>query len=327
MTGESPLAALGITPLEERVYRQLIRTPGTTADRLARAVDEGAAEVRAALRDLESYGMVSRAPGSASRFMPSPPDVAVELLILRRQQELEEARLAAAQLTEEFRTTATRTSPAELVEIITGREPIVQRFLQLQVSAREELLGFDTPPYLGTVGPHATELEVLARGVRYRIIYTSAALDHPGQIDALRVLAEAGEEARIVPELPMKLAIADRRLALLPLSMNTPDAQQGAMLVHESSLLDALAALFEAMWRQGRPVRAGEDAVANVPELSAEDQDLLLLMAGGLKDDAIARQLGIGRRTVQRRISRLADAVGTDSRLALVLEVARRGWV
>ena len=117
----------------------------------------------------------------------------------------------------------------------------------------------------------------------------------------------------------MKLVICDRRLALTPLSLQH-GLTEAALVVHASGLLDALAALFESVWQRAIPV----------PELISpadEHRRLLMLLASGLKDEAIARQLGIGERTVRRRIAALADRLGARTRMQLGIQAVRQGWL
>ena len=63
------------------------------------------------------------------------------------------------------------------------------------------------------------------------------------------------------------------------------------------------------------------------PAPPAQDAHLLALMAAGLKDEVVARQLGLSLRTVRRRIARLMDELGADTRFQAGIEAARRGWL
>jgi DNA-binding CsgD family transcriptional regulator len=58
-----------------------------------------------------------------------------------------------------------------------------------------------------------------------------------------------------------------------------------------------------------------------------EEAQLLDLLRQGLKDRAIARALGIGERTVQRRLSRLMATLGAKTRFQAAINAVRRGWV
>ena len=67
-----------------------------------------------------------------------------------------------------------------------------------------------------------------------------------------------------------------------------------------------------------------------MPELVSpadEHRRLLMLLASGLKDEAIARQLGIGERTVRRRVAELADRLGARTRMQFGIQAVRQGWL
>ncbi len=163
------------------------------------------------------------------------------------------------------------------------------------------------------------ERAALQRGVRCRVVYDRSSLTEPSQPRTIEALTAAGEDARVSAEVPMKLVICDRRLALTPLSLQH-GLTEAALVVHASGLLDALAALFESVWQRAIPV----------PELISpadEHRRLLMLLASGLKDEAIARQLGIGERTVRRRIAALADRLGARTRMQLGIQAVRQGWL
>ena len=77
--------------------------------------------------------------------------------------------------------------------------------------------GFDRPPYAADPGSSHREEERLDDGVNYRVIYTPEAVDvaRAAQGD-IRAASERGEQARVRPNLPLKLVIVDDRLAFVP---------------------------------------------------------------------------------------------------------------
>lgn len=62
------------------------------------------------------------------------------------------------------------------------------------------------------------------------------------------------------------------------------------------------------------------------PEVDAEEAGLLSLVAEGLSNAAIARELGISPRSVQRRLARLQDRLGVTSKSELAVSLARQGF-
>lgn len=57
------------------------------------------------------------------------------------------------------------------------------------------------------------------------------------------------------------------------------------------------------------------------------DRQIVSLLYVGLTDAAIARQLGMGHRTVQRRLQSLMVEVGAATRFQLGWRAARSGWL
>jgi DNA-binding CsgD family transcriptional regulator len=334
------LESLGVSDLEERVYRVLLQNPEATLDDLAFAASVGQGELHRLLSLLEMKGLISQSAERSPGYMPVVPDVAVEGLIHRRQEELELIRTYLPQLRKEYHNPTDRENPMEFVEVVSGREAVARRFVQLQQNATETILIFDKPPYAQLDKADADddpvnrlEFQRLGEGVRYRAIYTGETLAAPGRPQLIHRYMMAGEAARVAPELPMKLAIADRRLAIMPLIVNisAPNASQveSAVVVHQSSLLDALATLFEAFWERALPLPFATEARKDheTEEDDDEREFLLGLLTAGLTDEAIAIQLGISIRTVRRRIRRLMDHLGVVSRFQAGIQAAKRGWV
>ncbi|MCC3778511.1 helix-turn-helix transcriptional regulator [Streptomyces sp. UNOB3_S3] len=150
-----------------------------------------------------------------------------------------------------------------------------------------------------------------------------------------RTVVEGGRTAsfpgrcRVVDRIPAELVIADRRVALLPLASGTAGTA-AALVVHSGALLDSLVELFEGAWREGRPPRA-DGGPAGGPargpaEPDAMDLEVLSLLLAGLTDASVAKQLGLGLRTVQRRVRRLMELAGVTTRLQLGRQAAERGW-
>lgn len=58
-----------------------------------------------------------------------------------------------------------------------------------------------------------------------------------------------------------------------------------------------------------------------------EERALLGLLASGLKDEAIARQLGVHVHTARRRITALLARLGAGTRFQAGVQAGRRGWL
>ncbi|MEU5943479.1 hypothetical protein ABZ807_30935 [Micromonospora sp. NPDC047548] len=192
---------------------------------------------------------------------------------------------------------------------------------------------FDCPPYLNGANEaqvNEVEVQLLQKGVRCRSMYDRRALEFGDgmRIRAIEKLVAAGEEARSLPELPMKLAIADRKLALVPLAATTSPVEM-AVLVHPCALLDALIMLFETLWARAVPIRPGlATSGPRARDALVPDQErLLTLLGAGMSDTAVARELGVSLRTVTRRIQTLSSTAGAATRFQLGWQAGKRGWL
>lgn len=331
MTGskQSVLGPLGVRADEEHVYRALLVNPGSSPADLATHLAYGHQRLRRCLAELERKAMITRRAGVPSRFQPVPPDIVVDALISAREDELSRARLEAHELTTLLHKPAEQLQVTDLVEILTSRDAAVERWFQLQRVTRERLEVLVRPPW-GQFEVGSDE-EVLQRslidgGVVVAGIYDEDALRHPGVLDHMRRMTGYGERVRVVSQLPLKLALFDRRVALVPVSQPDPaGGVDGGLVVHESALLDALIALFDLYWQRAADVRLAS-APATADPAPADEEKVLTLLAGGLKDAAIAHQLGVSTSTVRRRITTLLARRGVTTRFQAGLLLGRQGW-
>jgi DNA-binding CsgD family transcriptional regulator/sugar-specific transcriptional regulator TrmB len=320
------LDAVGVGPLHEKVYRHLVAEGGgRTPAELSAALGLPLRATRAVLRALENQSLVAREPTRPSGYVASPPELALETLVARRGEELAQIRLLAKELQHTYRRAAEHAGAADLVEVVVGRDELMRHYLHLVRRSRTHFDSLTKPPYVE--GPDTDQQLVaegagIQRGVRARSVYEIAALDEATTIAVAERSIEIGEEARTAGDLPMKLSLFDRQVGFIPLDVDEPDL--GALIVHPSPLLAALTALFDNIWARAVPLlRAGRPAA----HLDDRSRQVLLLMAAGLKDESIARTMGMSRRTVQKTVSETMGLLGAKTRFQAALLARERGWV
>lgn len=322
------LDGLGLTDDEESVYLALVDVPSASgADLRLRCPGS---RVPAALTRLEHMGLISRLAGSPTRYAAAPPDAALDLLIRGKEKELASARLASTQLAGRYRAARLTVDPHQVVEVVTTRDATLRSWEQLQRSARHQVRSFDRPPIVSDPAANPIERELLAAGVVYRCVYHPDGFALPGRAEALRTVIAAGEQARVSASVPVKMFIADDTLGLLPLEVD--DSAESCLVIHASSMLDTLIALFEQVWDKAVAIHPDGTLPAAAPpgaaaDPSPGDRALLGLLAAGLTDAAIARQLGMHPRTIQHRVRNLLDRLGAATRFQAGLQAARRGWL
>jgi DNA-binding CsgD family transcriptional regulator len=296
---------------------------------------------------LDGSVLDSALPGGTALWMAAAPDVAFERLLVERERDERRLHAGITRLLEGYHRERGHRDPgaADLVEVVTGRETIAELWLSLLAGTKESVSVLDKAPFVQVdeLGP---ELEVLGRGVAVRSVYERATLLRPGRLAQVQSLVAAGESAVMVAEVPFKLALFDRRWGLLPVA---PGSElSGALIVRPSPLLDALIQTFETQWTRAMPVPAPTrrtesaagpdadpaDAQAQPAALDLADPsaypdsdtcELLTMLAAGMTDDGIARQLRVSARTVQRRVSELMEGLGARNRFQAGVQAARRG--
>lgn len=157
--------------------------------------------------------------------------------------------------------------------------------------------------------------EIVGEGREHRTIFPLSVLTDPRWRAFVEGRAAQGERQRYLEEVPAEFAVFGRAGVLL---LERPGEADGDhLLIRPPELVAVFVALFHELWRRAEPVHDGD----------AREQDvrILELLALGLKDEAIARHLSLGLRTVRRRVSSLMVEHAADTRFQLGLAVSRRG--
>jgi DNA-binding CsgD family transcriptional regulator/sugar-specific transcriptional regulator TrmB len=327
------LGILGLDEQTERVYRELVQLGPCSIEVLALRLGLGRGPVAESISALETKSLATR--DTAGLVHTAPPQLALGALLTAQRHALGQAELTAAALAEAYHA-ASAQNAHELVQVVVGSEQVRQRLEHIQHNARTELLGF---VQARIEVPEACESEAgsaaAQRGVRSRVVVERAMLEGPHSVKP-----EAGEELRVVESLPTKLLIVDRNTVMLPLSAPPaaprdgdaayPDDGPMALISRAPGLVAAMVGLFESIWQRALPVRpAGDEPAAEPKEPLPTPLDLriLSLLLVGATDAAIAKQLGLGLRTVQRRVAHMMELAEVSTRLQLGWQAHDRSWL
>jgi sugar-specific transcriptional regulator TrmB len=313
----SELVSLGLTIQEARAYAAVLERPRTPGE-IARAAGLTSTVAQRVVRGLTHRGMLRRLPGRVTRYDALPPDWALTGLIHDLERALEHGKQASRELTRRFHLSRGPDLGPEYVEVVVGRDAVVAQLETEVAAAREEVLAFVKRPILTASNPGARRS--LERSVPNRTVWERELFEDQQLASDARDWAALGEQIRVVPHLPSKLVIIDGRTAII----NVSEAMEGLPVVagfvtRHPELVATLQELFEVRWQRGVPVFDIDLA----PEADASEQQLIEALAAGMKDSAIARQLGISERTLSRRINELLESLGVETRFQAGLLVGR----
>ena len=320
----SHLNLLGLNDEAAQVYRVLLDGGAAGLDELADRSVLPTDEVHKALSELIDAGLVGRTSAADERYAPVAPDAGLKVLTARRESEMHAAMVATLNAYADFR--RTRLSPAtdHLVDVVTG-PAMLERVEQAERNVHHEIRRLDSPPYYMPSTGNDTELDNLARGIRYRVVYSQSSLEQEGYLDGnVLPCMKAGEQARVMHDVPVKLSIVDDTMALVALPIGEAAANRALLIVQPSSLLSALVGLFELAWRAALPIMPSGEAGSRLEPI---EQRLLALLSAGVADETIIRTLRISRRTFFRYLERLQARAGVNSRFQLGVQAVRSGWL
>ncbi len=319
---DTVLSALGVTPDGETLYRSVLRQADCSEAEHAIALGWTVERTRMGARTLLDLGLVHERAESEWRAAP-PQTTLRELLerealrLARRRRQLDDARAAVTQVVgqltaqqpPESRPPSERIiSPEQLPEVVTALlrssdGPIRSVRLLVQGPVGESGLG-------------ERALAALESGRELLTLYPISAVDQAEPLEWIRQWHELGELQRMAECVPEEFTIFGSTAVL---ARRPWGEARGAMVeLREPAAVAAFRHIFDREWADAVPT-PGQQGDYRI------NDRLLTLLASGLKDEVIARYLGLGVRTVRRRIAELMAQLQVQTRFQLGAVAARRG--
>ncbi len=267
---------LGLNSYEAKVYLALLERDSLSVSEVSKISGVPGARAYDILDSLAADGLAVLKPGRYKRYSAADPDSFRERLVSQNEKHSAEMRKTIDSVTltlkRKFESGVNngeyRFNPLEYIEIIKNAYQIHKRFMELVGKANEEILIFTKPPYSGPKEKleEQTEqqAEPLRQGISIRSIYELPKDEKEIEwwfkdIDAA---ARNGEKARVIEELPMKMAIFDEKIVMIPLEDPISTATSfTAQIVEHRSLAQGLKILFETLWARSRDYHVLEDYI------------------------------------------------------------------
>jgi DNA-binding CsgD family transcriptional regulator len=321
------LTSLGFTRAVERVYERALTQSGRELVSVAEALMRSPEELLAELEPLIREGIVWL---EGARLFVAPPVDAVAMLL---EAQATQAAHAQDRLTKLSRAVAFLDAEAGMptsgevrdVRPVDGETSagghVVGLLHALIKQSKGDLLWLRPDQWRHPREAAMTRVvqEAVESGRQSRAIYPMSALREAP--DTLRLRAEAGEQVRLLPELPTRLLVIGTTHAVVPEPLGFADEPRS--LVRQRGLVEALGLWFELLWERAAPVPSLDRGEPR-PYLR---RFLLQQLASGAQDEQIARRLGVSLRTVRRRVADTLSELGADTRFQAGVEAARRGWL
>ena len=249
------LVRLGLTTYEAKAYASLVRRDSYTAAQVARQAALPRQRIYDVLASLVEKGLASTRPGGVVKYAAIAPEAAVDRLVDARRREMADLERDAVEviagLAPQYEAGQTHSDPLEYIEVLRDRGAINERFAELQAGVKREILVFTKPPYATPPQENVEGIEV-TRTHEAKAVYELSILDDPATREGVRRFIDAGENARFVPEVPLKLVIIDE--AIVMFGMQDPVGGQEEltiMVVEHHALAQTLKLAFDAVWSGG----------------------------------------------------------------------------
>jgi DNA-binding CsgD family transcriptional regulator len=314
-----------------RVYLALLREPEPTRDRIiAHGIPPDAVDRAAGV--LHWRGMVDIS--NPERWVVAAPDIAMRAYASAIERQARRARATADDMALIYQQTRdqARAGPPEPVRVLSSIADLDGAMSQVLARARHRVdlmraVPADPDHLVALINlrqsalSHAgvSEIEVSA-------VYDSVTLELPDALSALRARSAEGEDIRLAPALPFSAIVVDSSFAVLDFR-NIDATGRGSYLVESGPIVPAVRSLIHRVHEDAVPLPTPGRDLGGHPALSERDEVVLALLAAGATDSTITRQLGVSRRTVERRVQHLMAHLGATTRFQAGVEAGRRGLV
>jgi len=256
----SEIEKIGLSKRESEIYMALLQKKEFTAAEIASITDVTRTKVYEILQNLEIKGLCTGTQrNNRKQYRAIDPKIAFQNIISQDEKKLNTKKEIANQLGEDlhslFKKNNYENNPLDYVEILNDNYQIYSRCIEIQQNTTEEILAFTKSPYTKPLKPFQDylngELDALKKGVKIKSIYEYRDISKKELKNIVDNWIAGGEEARIVEELPIKMAIFDNRITMI--SLNDPIPLKSgitAMIVIHEGFAKTMKNIFDSIWEK-----------------------------------------------------------------------------
>lgn len=313
------LAPWGVDPRAEDLYRQMLRLPNATPEEFVEKHGWKRDDFDASLRALIRARLV-RTDGDGQHRVVPPIAVLDDLVIAEesrlasRSKQLEEARKALRGYASEFRSEVPAELPAaELVSFGQWDEHMLHNL----IAAADGPLRIVYSQFITEPAARLAQLErAIALGYPMQVLVPAVTLNNERVMRGLQDLDSINAQIRLGTDAKSSFTIFGSMAAS---TLTIPDDYRcDRLVIRIPAIINILTSYFDSVWQGSMPVN---------PQEVDDDTRIIALLGEGLKDETIARNLGLSLRTVRRRIAEFMDEIGAETRFQAGAEAQRRGMV
>ncbi len=255
------LQKLGLSKRESEVYIALLTKKEFTAPEIGKITSVSRNKSYEVLQSLVKKNLCTEKFKNGTKiFSGIKPDIALQNIISIHENELKEKKELTAQFSKELMklhaANKNSSGPLDYIEVFTDIGQVKDRWESIERNTNKELLVFTKPPYSVSLEDTLEVAEEVKKNkIVIKSIYEYKTLqsieEATNLLKMIDIYKKMGEEARIIEELPMKLAISDLTTTVFVLD-DKISMQSGmtTMIVEHSGFATALEKVFEGYWKE-----------------------------------------------------------------------------
>ncbi|WP_169952743.1 LuxR C-terminal-related transcriptional regulator [Microbispora sp. H11081] len=319
----------------QRVYQLILDDPDWTPERLQAKLGITHTEVSAALSLMRDLGLLERDELAPSGMAARSAEAAL-VNLLREQKttlsarvdELQRTSAALDTLASQFLSLRNPRPSDTRVDIVVGDDEVTALLRDATAVAYHEVLvlGMDFPGRCAdTEFGSSWHRRIIGNGVRMRAVHLCSMARSMRAANRLRMLQRDGVDIRLTPSAPVSIMTFDHFLtiAAIPAFQGTT----AVLAIHGHALTGLFRHVFDWCWATSAALGSEALDPPAPQDLSEQQKAVVRMLAAGMKDETIARNLGISQRTLRRLITELMEVLESGSRFQAGVKAAALGWV
>ncbi|WEH34416.1 LuxR C-terminal-related transcriptional regulator [Streptomyces sp. AM 4-1-1] len=319
----------GVDEFAVHVYEYTLGHGSVTPEVLATELDAPAHRVEQALSTLRGLHLVKSAAGSGRELVAVHPEAAQLELLLPLESAIRDHRRRLAgvkgQLLSFMEVFDSTRQHRETVVVTDDRGEIALRLREAAQCCASEILLMQpcvTQEPAELINARPLINEALQRGVQGRVLYPhTARSDAAARSYALRLTA-AGGQVRTSPDLHARFLVFDRKTSFVTVDDGTSDSSV-VTIIYEPSVATFLGSIHDLAWQSAFPLQQGTNGYAGtLDDLRAT---IVGLLASGIKDEVIARRVGLSERSFRRHVAAIMQNLAARSRFQAGVMAAQTG--
>ena len=257
------LMELGLIKYEAEAYHTLLLIGQAPASEISKMYNIPQGRIYGILDSLEKKGFCSVSLGKVKRYKAVHPKTTFTSLISKRNEEIENLKVLQTEL-ESCYNVENDTNPADYIQVLTSKQGQVEKFDDIIQLSTKTLYSFNKKPYATGFKRNSKELkhasspllDTIKRGTKVRALFEAEEGDNKiAFLDMVDYYKSIGEEVLICKELPLKMLLADDKIAMVSLrNTGINNFKLTSMVIEHSDLTNAMNELFDMYWSKGKTI-------------------------------------------------------------------------